>query len=55
MPRKTGIDFYGTLTILRIRSEIVNALHKELGIPYAEIARQLGISGVAVLKMMRRQ
>jgi predicted transcriptional regulator len=39
----------------RIRSEIAHVLHKELGISYAEIARQLGISGVAVLKMMRRQ
>lgn len=39
----------------RIRSEIAHVLHKELGISYAEIARQFGISGVAVLKMMRRQ
>jgi len=55
MSRKTSIDAYGTLTIPRIHSEIAHILTKELGIPCAEIARQLGISGVAVLKMLKRE
>lgn len=41
--------------IPRIRSEIAHALVEDLGIPYAEIARQLGVSHVAVLKMMKRE
>jgi putative transposase len=43
------------MPIPRIRSEIAHALTKELGIPCAEIARQLGVSHVAVLKMMKRE
>jgi hypothetical protein len=43
------------MPIPHIRSEIAHALTKELGIPYAEIARQLGVSHVAVLKMMKRE
>ena len=39
----------------RILSEIAHALKKEPGIPYAEIARQLGVSHVAVLKMMKKE
>jgi putative transposase len=41
--------------IPRIRSDIAHALVDDLGIPYAEIARQLGVSHVAVLKMMKRE
>jgi chromosomal replication initiation ATPase DnaA len=41
--------------IPRIRSDIAHALVEDLGIPYAEIARQLGVSHVAVLKMMKRE
>jgi putative transposase len=43
------------MPIPRIRSEIAHALTEELGIPYTEIARQLGVSHVAVLKMMKRE
>jgi putative transposase len=40
--------------ISRARSDIAHALTDELGISYAEIARQLGVSTVAVSKMMRK-
>ena len=39
----------------RIRSEIAHALTEDLGITYTQIARQLGVSHVAVLKMMKRE
>ena len=38
-----------------VRSDIAHTLKKELGISYAEIGRQLGVSKVAVLKMMRKK
>lgn len=44
-----------TRQISCIRSEIAHALTEELGIPYAEIARQLGVSHVAVAKMMKKE
>jgi len=43
------------MPIPRIRSEIAYALTKELGLSSAQIARQLGVSHVAVLKMMKKQ
>jgi hypothetical protein len=43
------------MPIPRIRSAIAHALVEDLGIPYTEIARQLGVSHVAVLKMMKRE
>ncbi|MCX5815110.1 MAG: winged helix-turn-helix domain-containing protein [Proteobacteria bacterium] len=39
----------------RIRFEIVYALTKEPGLPYAETARQLGVSNVAISKMMKKE
>jgi len=39
----------------RIRSEIAYVLTKEPGMSYAEIARQLGVSHVAVSKMMKKE
>jgi len=44
-----------TTPLPRIRSEIAHVLTEELGIPYSEIARQLGVSHVAVLKMMKKE
>jgi putative transposase len=44
-----------TRQVSRIRREIAHSLTEELGLPYAEIARQLGVSHVAVLKMMKRE
>jgi hypothetical protein len=44
-----------TTPLPRIRSEIAHALVEDLGIPYAEIARQLGVSHVAVLKMLKKE
>lgn len=41
--------------IPRIRSEIACALTKELGLSCVEIARQLGVSHVAVSKMIRKE
>jgi len=53
--RKYGLQGGGRAGRLsRIRSEIAHALTRELGIPYAEIARQLGVSHVAAAKMMKR-
>jgi hypothetical protein len=43
------------IPIPSIRSEIAHVLTEEWGIPCAEIARQLGVSHVAVLKMMKRE
>ena len=44
-----------TRQISHVRSEIAHALTEELGIPYAEIARQLRVSHVAVSKMMKKE
>ena len=44
-----------TTPLPRIRSEIAYTLTKELGLPCAEIARQLGVSHVAILKMMKKE
>lgn len=58
--RKAGIAMRAlkagsrAVPIPRIRSEIAYALIKELGLSYAEIARQLGVSHVAVSKMIKR-
>jgi putative transposase len=41
--------------ISRIRSRIARALAGELGLSCAEIGRQLGVSHVAVLKMMKKE
>jgi predicted transcriptional regulator len=43
------------MPIPHIRSKIAHVLTEDLGIPYTEIARQLGVSHVAVLKMMQRE
>lgn len=42
-----------TRQISRSRSEIAHTLRKELGTSYTEIAQQLGVSDVAVLKMLK--
>ena len=41
--------------IPRVRSEIVQRLIKELGMPLAEIARQTGVSTSAISKLMKRR
>ena len=42
-------------TSLKGSDEIAYTLTKKLDLPCAEIARQLGISDVAVLKMMKKE
>ena len=55
MPRKPRLDVCSTLPLPRICSQIAHALVEDLGILYTKIARQLGVSHVAVLKMMKKE
>lgn len=56
MPRRGKLDVQGILHhVIQTRSDLAGKLVEELGVPLAEIARQLGVSTSAISQLFRRR